>query len=186
VRRHRLVFLTLSALLLGALTPALAQAQPPSHAHGKGPAKPDAHDNGRADKPAAKPVKPPKPAKARHLSGGGMTLLNAEFNVQAKADKLAKGHFHYSTADGLLQVKCKGIKSFTETAPQTVTVTADCVVKRESLNAKPVRSNATLTATFVDKGEAATTPDEANISVTDANGPVVTDNGPITGDIHIK
>jgi hypothetical protein len=184
VRRHRLVFLTLSALLLGALTPALAQAQPPSHAHGKGPAKPDAHDNGRADRPAAKAPKPPKAAR-HHLSGGGMTQQGAEFSVNAKTDKLAKGHFHYEL--GMLKVKCRGFTLFEQPTPQSVHVTSsNCQVKRENATGRPTRTMATLDATFVDSGQPGGAGDSANVSVTDANGVVVADNGPITGDIHIK
>jgi hypothetical protein len=192
MRRHRLLALALSALLFSALSPALAQAKPPAHAHGKGPAKPEAHDNGRADKPAAKPAKPPK-ASRHHLSGGGVTANGAEFSVNAKTDKLKKGHFHYESADGLLKIKCRGFDTFevvnVQPSPPAVRVTAHCDAKQESLNARPVRTQVLLAATFVDKGEPGTA-DEANISVTNPapdGRSVVSDSGILkSGDIKIK
>lgn len=197
MRRHRLLALALSALLFSALSPALAQAKPPAHAHGKGPAKPEAHDNGRADKPAAKPTKPAKDPKAPkasrlHLSGGGVTQQSAEFNVEGKRDKRTKGHFHYHSADGLLKIKCRGFDTFDKvvyvtSGPPAVHVTAHCEAKRESLNARPVRTPVLLDATFVDNGEPGTA-DRAEISVTNPDGtPVVSDSGVLkSGDIQVK
>jgi hypothetical protein len=199
MRRHRLLSFALAALVVSAFSPALAQAKPPSWAHGKGPAKPEAHDNGRPDKPAepAKPAKPrePKAPKASrlHLSGGGVTQLNAEFNVEGKRDKRDKGHFHYVSADGRLHIKCRGFETFDQVVyvqpgPPAVHVTDnDCEAKRESLNARPVRTRVRLDATFVDNGEPGTA-DRAEISVTNLDGsPVVSDSGVLkSGNIQIK
>jgi hypothetical protein len=196
MRRHRLLALALSALLSSALSPALAQAKPPPHAHGKGPAKPGAHDNGRADKPAKAPKAPKAPegpkASRLHLSGGGVTQLSAEFSVNAKRDRRSKGHFHYVSADGRLKIRCRGFDTFdqvvyVQSGPPAVHVTAHCEAKRESLNTRPVRTPVLLDATFVDNGEPGTA-DRAEISVTNLDGsPVVSDSGILkSGNIQIK
>jgi hypothetical protein len=199
MRRHRLLSFALAALVVSAFSPALAQAKPPSWAHGKGPAKPEAHDNGRPDKPSAKPAaKPAKPDKAPkasrlHLSGGGVTQKNAEFNAQGKRDKRGKGHFHYVSADGRLHIKCRGFATFDRvvyvtTGPPAVHVTDnDCEAKRQSLTGPPVRTRVLLDATFVDNGEPGTA-DRAEISVTNPDGtPVVSDSGVLkSGGIQVK
>jgi hypothetical protein len=181
VQRHRLFAAGIAvALVLGAATPALAKP-------GKG------HAHGHRNKPvkAAKPAKPAKEPKApkstARVNGGGVSFNGVEFSVQAKAGKLRRAHFNYTSADGAIKIRCKSFETmspvvYIQPGPPAMHVTADCVAKGPANAATPVD----LDATFVDNGE---TGDEAHITVTRADGTVmVSDTGAIQpgGNINVR
>lgn len=162
------------ALLLGATSPALAKP-------GKGVAK--GHD-----KPAkTKPVKEPKApkTKAGRVNGGGISFNGVEFSVQARAGQPAKGHFNYTSADGTVKVRCKGV-TFSRVeyiqagAPGAAVTDADCREGSGKKTATPI----SLDATFFDHGE---TGDQAIIRLTRADGTFIEDSGVIReGNINVR
>lgn len=181
MRRHQLFAAGVSvALIFGAASPALALSG--KGLAGKGP---------KADKPAkeakpAKPAKEPKQPKVKpgRVNGGGVTTGLAEFSVQARDDRLAKGHFNYTSADGKLKVRCRGFDSYSpivyiQPGPPAVHLTAQCVAKGPARARTPI----SLDATFVDNG---VTGDEANITFTRPDGTTVSDHGVISGSIHVR
>jgi hypothetical protein len=161
VRRHQVFASGVSvALLLGAASPALA-----------------------------KPTKDPKPPKAPsgRVTGGGVTQGGGLFSVEARQDKLSKGHFNYQSADGKLNVRCNGFDSYSpivyiQPGPPAAHLTASCVAKAPHHSRTPV----SLDATFVDNGPSGKK-DEANLSFTRQGGPTVSDSGAIrAGNISVR
>lgn len=141
------------ALVLGAAAPALAK---PGH----GPKDP----------------KPPKTHPGR-VDGGGTTQGGGHFSVEAKQDRLAKGHFNYESADGTLKVRCDGFDSYSPRVyvapgPPAVDVTAHCVAKAPHHSRTPI----TLAATFVDNRDFHKA-DEVDITFTKGDGSTVSDSG---------
>jgi hypothetical protein len=167
VHRHQLFAAGISvALVFGAASPALAKP-------GAGP---------KADKPA-KEAKPPK-VKPGGVNGGGRTAERGHFSVEVRDDRLAKGHFNYTSRDGKLNVRCRGFDSYSpivyiQPGPPAAHVTAQCVAKAP----KQARTPISLDATFVDNGRRG---DEAHITLTRPDGTTVSDNGVIRGSIQVR
>jgi hypothetical protein len=134
VRHNRLLAAGIAAaLMLGAASPALAAGKAKGKATAPGQAKP---------KPA-KPAKPEKqkPAKKTKsgVSGGGV-VGGAEFSIQARLRDIkdgttSKGHFNYTTADGLTTIRCRGFNSF---AADTATGMATVPFKNCTLNGQAI------------------------------------------------
>jgi len=173
VRRQLFATAVSVALLFGAASPVLADP-------GKGLAK--GHDKVAKPKPAKDP-KPPK-TKAGRVNGGGVSFNGVEFSVQAREGAPRKGHFNYTSADGTMKVRCKGV-TFTRIAyiqpgaPGAEVTDADC---REGSGkaATPI----TLDASFFDHGE---TGDQVMIRLTRPDGSVVEDSGVIRdGNVHVR
>lgn len=176
MQRHRLFAAGVSvALLLGVASPALAKP-------GKG------HAYGHKNKPAkaAKPAKEPKaPKSTARVNGGGVSFNGVEFSVQAKAGKARQAHFNYTSADGSIKIRCRGLEMspvvYIQPGPPAMHVTANCVAKGPAKARTPVA----LDATFVDNGEIG---DEARITVTRPDTTVmVADSGVIqSGNINVR
>jgi hypothetical protein len=135
----------------------------------------------KADK-APKAPKAPK-EKPAGVNGAGVTAGRAAFAVDAHQGKPAKGEFHYRSADGSLQVRCKSLDYspvvYIQPGPPAGHVTGDCVAVSKRNHRTPI----SLDATFIDNGKRG---DEANITFTRPDGTTVSDNGPIRkGSIHV-
>jgi hypothetical protein len=173
MRRHHVFAAGVSvALLLGGMSPAMAK-----------PAKAP-----KAAKPP-KPPKAPKPAKAPagRVTGGGVTQAGAHFSVDARQDRLTKGHFNYESADRQFRVRCDGFDSYSPVVyitvgPPAAHVKASCVTRGPHHSRTPV----SLDATFVDNGSSPKT-DEANLTFTRQDGSSVSDSGAIrSGNIQVR
>ena len=161
MRRHHVFAASVSvALLLGGMSPAMA-----------------------------KPAKPPKPPKAPagHVTGGGVTQAGAHFSVDARQDRLAKGHFNYESADRQFRVRCDGFDSYSPIVYITVGPPA-APVKASSVARGPhhSRTPVSLDASFVDNGSSAKA-DQANLTFTRQDGSSVSDSGAIrSGNIQVR
>ena len=174
MRRQLFASVVSVALLLGAASPALAK-----------PGKGQANGHDKAEK--TKPVKDPKPAKTKagRVNGGGISFNGFEFSVQAREGQPTKGHFNYTSADGSVKVRCKGV-TFTRIAnvppgAPGVEVTDTNCVEGSGKRARPVELN----ASFYDHGQ---TGDVAIIRVTRPDGTVVADDSGVIreGNIHVR
>jgi hypothetical protein len=145
LRHHRLLAAGLAAaLLLGAAGPALA-------APGKAKGKADAPGQTKQ-----KPAPPPTKGKKGGISGGG-TVAVGEFSIQARTKSKSKGHFNYTSTDGLTKVRCRGFHGLTAAPgnPGTASVTFDnCVV-----NGQPA---ADIVVEVIDRGQPSVTPPVAD------------------------
>ena len=165
------------ALLLGAASPALAKP-------GKGQA--NGHHKTEKTKPAKDPKGPKAPkTKPGRVNGGGISFAGSEFSVQAREGQPGKGHFNYTSADGLVKVRCKGV-TFTRivnvmAGPPGAEVTDTTCLLGSGKRATQVELN----ASFFDHGESG---DVAMIRVTRPDGSVVADDsGAIReGNIHVR
>lgn len=153
------------ALLFGA-TPAFAKP-------GKG------HDKAAKTKPEREPKAPKSKAG---VNGGGVSFAGAEFSVQARAGRPAKGHFNYTSPT--IKIRCKNttFSSVAYIAPGApgAGVTAECFQKGPGKTRTPI----SLDATFFDHGE---TGDVAHITFTRNGETVLSDSGEIReGDINVR
>lgn len=144
---------------------------------------------GGASPAMAKPGKDPKPSKAPagRVTGGGVTQGGGHFSVDARQDRLAKGHFNYESADRQLRVRCNGFDSYSPivyitAGPPAAHLTASCVTSGPHHSRAPI----SLDATFVDNGSSGKK-DEANLTFTRPDGSSVSDTGAIAaGNIHVR
>jgi hypothetical protein len=172
VRRQLFATAVSAALLLGVATPALAK---PGNGLAKG--------HHKVAKP--KPPKAPKAPKAGRINGGGVSANGVEFSIEAREGQPRKGHFNYTSADGSVKIRCKGV-TFTRIAyvqpgaPGAEITDGDCRMG-SGRAATPVALN----ASFFDHGA---TGDQTMIRVTRPDDTVVVDDSGVIreGNINVR
>lgn len=165
VRHNRLFAAGLAAaLMLGAASPALADA-----ADGKGKAK------GHVNKPEkSKPAPPLTKGKKGGISGGGSTD-NGDVSIQARPKSKARGHFNFTSPDGLSRIRCRdGFTVTMGTGGNASVAFSNCQIL---ITGQQTRGPVTV-AVF-DAGQHPTPPAADTISI--SYGQVVGNPVPLTG-----
>jgi hypothetical protein len=165
--------------MLGAATPALAKpGNGKGHAYG--------HSTTKPAKPEPKAPKSPKAKKTKSGVSGGGAVSGGEFSVQARLRSLDKGHFNYTSTDGLFKVRCHdGFQTFTPVIGQTersASVTFNnCRVTGQAQAMQ-------ITVAVIDRGQPSVTPPVADeMSFTVPTVPPTTYGGVLTdGNVKVR
>jgi hypothetical protein len=128
-------------------------------------------------------------SKAPRIHGSGRTANVANFSVDVRQDRLAKGYLDYKSADGRFKVRCRGFDTYSQRmyiapGPPAAVVAGDCVLR----GPRNQRTRVAVEAEFVDNSSfKRKTKDEANLTFTRPDGTKVTDSGPIlSGGITVR
>ncbi len=129
------------------------------------------------------------PSSRSGIKGNGRSANVANFSVQVREDKPAKGHLDYTSVDGRVKIRCNGFDTFSRrmyivAGPPAAMVTAeDCKL----MGPRNKRTTVDVEAEFVDNSSFKRgAKDEANFTFTLPDG-TVTDTGAIlSGEITVQ